>query len=80
MSKLFFLGKRSKNTANPLYLLGFDSVPTIHKSTLTLRNFFTVQKTTCSYSSLLQVFSRVEQTFTGYASLQSLHPNHSLIL
>jgi hypothetical protein len=35
----FFLEKRSKKSANPLYLLGFTGIPTIHKSALTLRNF-----------------------------------------
>jgi hypothetical protein len=58
--KLLFRKKKQKIGKLSLFI-GIYWRPAIHKSALTLRNFFASQKTTCSYSSLLQVFARVEQ-------------------
>ena len=64
----FFLEKRSKKSANPLYLLGFIGIPPSTNLHL-LFGIFCFAKTTCSYSSLLQVFARVEQQIKRFQNL-----------
>src|SRR3989338_5312432 len=71
---LTFYSKIKKKIKKIIYLLGFTGVPKTTNLHL-LFGIFCFTKTTCSYSSLLQVFARVEQQIKTPLRCTPLRPS-----